>query len=131
MNIEILEPDFDYITMANTGYEIMFNFSMYSEKLVGIDIPWNKLDDKDKYIYVVLAKFITQNKLEKIDPQDIHIFWLKMMEDNKWRHNEENNVYRKWNCHLMSWEKLPNKEKIIWKLFLSVILGLKELFMEG
>jgi hypothetical protein len=38
MNIEILEPDFDYITMANTGYEIMFNFSRYSEKLVGIDI---------------------------------------------------------------------------------------------
>jgi len=130
MNIEILEPDFDYITMANTGYEIMFNFSRYSEKLVGIDISWNKLDDKDKYIYVVLAKYITQSKVKKIDPQDIHSFWLKMMEDNKWRHNEENNVYRKWNCHLMSWKKLPTKEKIIWKLFLSVILGLKELFME-
>jgi hypothetical protein len=116
--------------MANTGYEIMFNFSRYSEKLVGIDISWNKLDDKDKYIYVVLAKYITQSKVKKIDPQDIHSFWLKMMEDNKWRHNEENNVYRKWNCHLMSWKKLPTKEKIIWKLFLSVILGLKELFME-
>lgn len=120
-----LEADCDYITMACVAYDIVYNFEILMNEKTMI---WDELKDKDKYVYVVLAKYIVQNKTA--EPKDIHKFWCKLLKENHWKYDEEINQYRKWHNGLQDWDKITAKQRGFWKLYMAIIKGLEDMFTE-
>ena len=122
-----LEPDFDYISLAHSACLIIERFN----KLYRLEyLTWDELDDSDKAIYVILTKYIVDNK-KSITPKMIHDKWKELMLDNGWKYKKNyTNLYRKWHDSLIEYEELSGKQQAKDKLLLSVVLGIQDLFLE-
>jgi hypothetical protein len=90
---------------------------------------WNDLEDRDKYIYVLVAKSLLCRQIET--PEEVHSYWKKLMLQNGHKYREdETNIFRKWDSALTNWKNLSTFDKERFYLLTALILSLKEFFLE-
>lgn len=134
MNIEnlTLEPDFDYITMANVAFNITYRFNKFNKQ---DGFNWDQLWEKHKFIQVVLVKRIYQ--LEIKTPEIFHKHYKEVYKQEGWKCEETKtkiakwNHLQKWNPLIRDWEDLKPLEKIQFEIFLFTVLEMLDMFMEG